>query len=79
MQTLTEVLRRRASSDGDRVALDFEDRSITFSELRAQADAWAATLTRAGATSGTRVALMSANRPEFAPRCTGRCRSVPRS
>ena len=29
-RTLSEVLRRRAASDRDRAALDFEDRSFTF-------------------------------------------------
>jgi long-chain acyl-CoA synthetase len=65
VRTLTDVLRSRATSDRDRVALDFEDRSFTFGALQARADEWAATLAAAGATRGTRVALMSANRPEF--------------
>ena len=66
MRTLTDVLRSRASGDADRVALDFEDRSYTFGDVQSRADDWAATLARAGATRGTRIALMSGNRPEFA-------------
>jgi acyl-CoA synthetase (AMP-forming)/AMP-acid ligase II len=66
MHTLTDVLRSRATRDRDRVALDFEDRSFTFGELRARADEWAAALAASGAERGTRIALMSANRPEFA-------------
>lgn len=66
MRTLGEVLRRRAATDRDRVALDFEDRSFTFGGLHARAAEWAAILAAAGAEPGTRVALMSANRPEFA-------------
>src|SRR5262245_59086521 len=63
--TLTDVLLRRAASDGDRVALDFEDRSFTFRDLQARADEWAARLHAAGVAPRTRVALMSANRPEL--------------
>jgi len=65
MPTLTEVLRDRAERDRDRLALDFEDRSFTFGDLRARADEWAGTLAAAGAGRGSRIALMSANRPEF--------------
>ncbi len=64
-RTLSDVLRRRAASDYDRAALDFEDRSFTFGELQSHADDWAAALAGAGVTRGARLALMSANRPEF--------------
>ncbi|HXY95307.1 MAG TPA: class I adenylate-forming enzyme family protein [Acidimicrobiia bacterium] len=65
MLTLPEVLHRRAAGDRDRVALDFDDRSFTFGELQSRADEWRVRLAAAGATRGTRVALMSGNRPEF--------------
>jgi acyl-CoA synthetase (AMP-forming)/AMP-acid ligase II len=65
MLTLTEVLRSRATSDRDRVAFDFEDRSVTFGELQSCADAWSDALSAVGVSGGARVALMSANRPEF--------------
>jgi len=65
MHTLTRVLRERAVSDGERVALDFEDRSFTFGDVQTQADQWATALAVAGAHRGSRIALMSANRPEF--------------
>jgi acyl-CoA synthetase (AMP-forming)/AMP-acid ligase II len=65
MLTLTEVLRTRAVDDRDRVAIDFEDRRFTFGDLQTGADAWADALARAGVTRAGRVALMSANRPEF--------------
>ncbi len=65
MRTLTDVLLRRATGDRDRVALDFEDRSFTFGDVQSRADEWAAALAAAGAGRGTRIALMSANRPEF--------------
>lgn len=65
MRTLTDVLRSRSTSDPDRVALDFEDRTFTFGELQSRADEWATALAAAGAARGARIALMSANRPEF--------------
>ena len=34
VRTLSDVLRARATSDGDRVALDFEERSFTFGDVR---------------------------------------------
>ena len=65
MRTLAAVLRDRAASDGDRGALDFEDRTFSFAEVDARADDPAAALAEAGVERGCRVALMSANRPEF--------------
>jgi acyl-CoA synthetase (AMP-forming)/AMP-acid ligase II len=65
VRTLSEVLRRRAASDRDRAALDFEDQSFSFGDLQSRADEWAGTLAAAGVTRGARLALMSANRPEF--------------
>jgi acyl-CoA synthetase (AMP-forming)/AMP-acid ligase II len=65
VNTLAQVLRERAVSDHDRVALDFEDRSFTFGALQFHADEWAARFAEAGAARGARIALMSANRPEF--------------
>ena len=47
MRTLTRVLRDRAVSDRDRVALDFEDHSFTFGDVQSRADEWAGVL-RAG-------------------------------
>jgi long-chain acyl-CoA synthetase len=64
-RTLSDVLRRRAERDRERVALDFGDRSFTFGDLQTRADEWAARLAAAGASRGDRIALMSANRPEF--------------
>ena len=63
--TLPEVLRRRAETDAERVAFDFEDRSHTFADVHRAAGAWRARLAATGAGPGTRVALMSGNRPEF--------------
>jgi acyl-CoA synthetase (AMP-forming)/AMP-acid ligase II len=63
--TLPEVLRRRAGTDAERVAFDFEDRSHTFADVHRAAGAWRARLAATGAGPRTRVALMSGNRPEF--------------
>ena len=49
----------------DPVALAYEDREYRRSELAAQVNGLAATLTAIGARRGDRVALMSSNRPEF--------------
>jgi acyl-CoA synthetase (AMP-forming)/AMP-acid ligase II len=65
MLTLSEVLRRRAERDGDRVMFDFRDRSFTYREVHARADTWQLILSDAGAEPGTRIMFLSANRPEF--------------
>ncbi len=65
MLTLSEVLRRRAEHDGDRVMFDFGERAYTYAEVQAAADEWRARLSTAGASPGSRIALLSANRPEF--------------
>jgi acyl-CoA synthetase (AMP-forming)/AMP-acid ligase II len=49
----------------DRVALAFEDTEYTYAQLDALADGLAAELARRGVRPGGRVALMSANRPEW--------------
>lgn len=46
-------------------ALVFEERSYSLPQLDALADGLAATLRKRGVTTGTRVALMASNRPEF--------------
>lgn len=51
--------------DGEPVALVFEGREYTRSELDALACGLAATLAARGVRAGERVALMSSNRPEF--------------
>jgi len=56
----------RASADlGERVAVRSAQRSWTFAELNAQADALARHLAAAGVAGGSRVALLMANRVEF--------------
>jgi len=65
VRTLHAVLRNRAATDSARVAFDFEDRQFTFAAVQAHADEWAGALRDAGVQPGSRVALMSGNRPEF--------------
>ncbi|ORB28275.1 class I adenylate-forming enzyme family protein [Mycolicibacterium parafortuitum] len=49
----------------DPMALAFEDRQYSLADLDALAGGMAATLRRSGVVPGTRVAVMSSNRPEF--------------
>ncbi len=65
MLTLPEVLAQRAARDGDRVMFDFAEQSFTYAEVHARAEEWRGLLAAAGGAQGTRVALLSANRPEF--------------
>jgi acyl-CoA synthetase (AMP-forming)/AMP-acid ligase II len=65
MQTLDDVLRARAATDGARVALVFQDREITYADVAAHADDWSRALHGVGVRAGSRVALMAGNRPEF--------------
>ena len=66
--TIAEALRLTAADHPDRVAMRTRDDevSLTWSELRDRVDALAGGLARLGVTSGDTVALMLANRPEFA-------------
>ena len=50
---------------GERVALVFEDEEYSYNRLDALAAGLAATLAARGVGAGDRVALMSANRPEW--------------
>ena len=63
--TLTRALHDRAAIARERIALDFEDRSFTFHDVHEHAAEWARRLDAAHVTRGTRVALLSPNRPEF--------------
>jgi long-subunit acyl-CoA synthetase (AMP-forming) len=65
--TLTEALRRTASSHPEIVAVRTPDDSIslTWSELLARVDALAGGLAKLGVSRGDTVALMLGNRPEF--------------
>jgi len=58
---LVEVARRY----GDRCAIRFEDRAISYRELERDARQLARALIGAGVVKGTRVAVLMANRPEW--------------
>ena len=50
---------------GDRVAIRFEDRVLTYEEFNRQADGFARLLAERGVGARQRVAVMASNRPEF--------------
>lgn len=50
---------------GDRVAVRFEDRVLTYEEFNRQADGFARLLAERGVGARQRVAVMASNRPEF--------------
>ena len=58
-------LARHAYRDPDGVAIRFEGRSITWSELHARVGALAAAFAQRGVSPGDRVAILMTNRPEF--------------
>ena len=58
-------LRAAAARFGEQPALLMDDRRMTFGELDAACDAFAAHLAERGVGAGQRVAVMTANRPEF--------------
>lgn len=62
---LSRGLRSAAARFGDRPALLIEDRCLTFGELDRACDAFASYLAGLGIAAGQRVAVMTANRPEF--------------
>src|SRR5689334_4289070 len=66
--TIAEAFRLTAADHADRVALRTKDDevSLTWGELRERVDALAGGLHRLGVRRGDTVALMVANRPEFA-------------
>ena len=62
---LSRGLRAAAARFGEQTALLIEDRRLTFGELDAACDAFAGYLAGRGVGAGQRVAVMTANRPEF--------------
>ncbi len=64
-ETLADVLSVGLSIDGDRVAIYFEERRITYAELDRAANRVANALVDLGVTPGDRVAIHVDNRPEF--------------
>lgn len=54
-----------AIAAGERVALEFGDLTWTYRELDSQVSRWAVVLRQRGVSIGSRVAIVSANRPEL--------------
>lgn len=63
--TIYDVFRRNAGLFGNRPAVVFEEREITFAELLAMVDRAAGWLALVGIKKGDRVAVLSKNCPEF--------------
>jgi fatty-acyl-CoA synthase len=63
--TTGRFLREVARRHGDRCAIRFEDRGVSYRELESEARALARALVAAGVVKGARVAVLMANRPEW--------------
>lgn len=62
---LATLIRSKAQKNGDRPALRFPARMLTYSELDRETDRFAEGLSEAGVVRGDRVAALLLNRPEF--------------
>ena len=62
---MTRGLEQAARRFGDHDALRFGDQQLTYAELDRLCNAFAAVLRARGVASGQRIAVMTANRPEF--------------
>ncbi len=71
-------VRHWARLGGHRLALQFGDRRWTYEQLDGELTRWTAVLRRHGAAPGSRIALLSANRPEliFLIHALGRLRTT---
>ena len=63
--SVQSLLESAAERIGNRVAIRFEDKALTYQEFNRQADGFAHLLTERGVAAGQRVAVMASNRPEF--------------
>jgi len=63
--TLSSLLKKAAEYNPDRVAVFFEDRSMTYSQLDEQASKFASGLLKMGIEKGDRVGLYMPNYPEW--------------
>jgi carnitine-CoA ligase len=62
---LATLVRFKATKNGDRPALKFPDKTLSYSDLDTETDRVAAGLTEGGIRRGDRVAALLRNRPEF--------------
>jgi crotonobetaine/carnitine-CoA ligase len=62
---LATLIRAKAMKNGERLALRFPNRTLTYSDLDQETDRFAAGLADAGVRRGDRVAALIFNRPEF--------------
>ncbi|MGC2289665.1 MAG: AMP-binding protein [Thermoplasmata archaeon] len=62
---LATLIRSKARKNGDRLALRFPSRTLTYAELNQETDCFAAGLAESGVVRGDRVAALVHNRPEF--------------
>jgi fatty-acyl-CoA synthase len=62
--TIGRWIRDRARSTPDSVAIDYDDRLVSYGELDAMSDAFAAAFAEAGLRHGDRVATLTGNTPE---------------
>ena len=63
--SVQSLLEKAAHRFGDRVAVRFENRALTYREFNRQSDGFARLLADRGAAANQRVAVMASNRPEF--------------
>ncbi len=63
--SVQDLLETAAEQIGDRVAIRFEDQTLSYQEFNRQADGFAWLLAERGVSAGQRVAVMASNRPEF--------------
>jgi long-chain acyl-CoA synthetase len=64
-KTLIDYLDQLAREHGDRTALLFKGAKVSYAQLQAQSDAFAAALADMGVATGDRVALLLPNAPQF--------------
>ncbi len=65
MQTIGHRLRALAASYGNKPALIFDDRPLSFAELAADARRVASALAALGVSKGSRIGILMPNRPDF--------------
>ena len=63
--SIQSLLESAADRFGDRVAVRFEERELTYQEFNRQADGFARLLADRGVSVHQRIAVMASNRPEF--------------